>query len=144
MKTHAKLMTADSKLQKLDSTSSNSVQSEIVQNSEISRHLKNACFTPNLTTKFHMQNGRNHFSAIAIAKQPYAMWPGMKPSHRAQKIGLSQTLSIQLNGLQALFYTRDYLSCRTRFSSKIHPIGKRYHSTSRGCCSRPSAWIRKR
>ena len=40
MKTHAKLMTADSKLRKLSSTSSNSVQSEIVQNSEIPRHLK--------------------------------------------------------------------------------------------------------
>ena len=40
MKTRAKLMTADRKLLKLNSTSPSSVQSEIVQNSEIPRHLK--------------------------------------------------------------------------------------------------------
>ena len=40
MKTRAKLMTADRKLLKLSSTSPSSVQSEIVQNSEIPRHLK--------------------------------------------------------------------------------------------------------
>ena len=46
MKTHAKLMTADRKLLTLSSTSPSSVQSEIVQNSEIPRHLKNCYSTP--------------------------------------------------------------------------------------------------
>jgi hypothetical protein len=40
MKTYATLMTANRKLLKLSSTSPSSVQSEIVQNSEIPRHLK--------------------------------------------------------------------------------------------------------
>ena len=38
--TYAMLMTANRKLLKLSSTSPSSVQSEIVQNSEIPRHLK--------------------------------------------------------------------------------------------------------